>query len=147
MPADRDPFNEEERYLISQQASSSKPSLLSLEHLIAELQAFNHLAIPSVPFQFRSKLPSASGVYVLYLGADVLYVGQSADIRHRWKNHQVHDKLALASETLASPDLRIGWLVIPKHLLSFVEIYLIGLLYPVLNITHRELRTTVYESY
>ena len=121
----------------------TKPSLASLEKLYGELQSFNHQALPSIPFQFRSKLPSVTGVYLLYLGNDVYYVGQSKNVSDRWQSHDVLDKLALASEVLTSADLRIGWIEVPKQLLNFAEIYLIGLYQPFLNIAHRDSHTTV----
>ena len=107
-----------------------------LHGLVEELQSFNHMAKPSIPYEFRSKLPNTAGVYFLYAGSDIYYVGQSIDIKKRWKDHHIDGKLALAAEVLVSSSLRIGWIEVSKPLLSFTEIYLIGLLRPILNITH-----------
>lgn len=130
-------FTEGELRLMNR-GSSGKPSLNDLERLHKQLEEFNHLSLPSIPFQFRSKLPKESGIYIVYLDSQVLYVGQAKNIQDRWRDHNISDKLALANDLPADPNLRIGWIEVSKNLTSFAEIYLIGLLHPVLNIVHRD---------
>lgn len=114
----------------------SRPSLNGLQQVFEELQGFNHLALPSIPFNFKQKLPDLCGVYILYSNTDVLYVGQSVDIQNRWKKHDVEGKLIVNGQIPVTLNLRIGWMEVPSPLLDFVEIYLIGLLRPVINIVH-----------
>jgi excinuclease UvrABC nuclease subunit len=109
-----------------------------LEELYKQLDGFNHLSIPSIPFQFKSKLPSTPGVYIVYLDSQVLYVGQAKDIHNRWRDHDVDGKISQAGNLPTNQNLRVGWILVPKQLLTFAEVYLIGLLHPVLNIAHKE---------
>jgi hypothetical protein len=131
------PINDERLAADIAKAEKSKPSLNQLETILETLRELNVLALPSVPFQFKQHLPKATAVYLAYIEDTVLYVGQSVDVHTRWANHEVAEKIALHQDLPSNPDLRIGWVECPNHLLDFVEIYLIGLLQPVLNIRHR----------
>jgi hypothetical protein len=120
-----------------QVSRKEKPSLFRLEEILGTLRDLNVLALPSIPLQFKKHLPNSPAVYLCLWDDAVLYVGQSVDVHSRWANHDVCTKLAPYAESFTSPRLRVAWVECPKHLLDFVEIYLIGFFQPPLNIKHK----------
>lgn len=72
-----------------------------------------------VPLRDLGSLPKASGIYlVLAANDEVVYVGQTQNIRDRWKNG--HHKLAdIVSEY--GNDIRIKCVAIPQWLLNRAE--------------------------
>lgn len=85
-----------------------------------------------LPFSRLQDLPAVSGIY-LVLGGDgrVIYVGQSKNIRQRWK--QGHHKM---TELLARDDfsvIQIRWVQLPCWLLNRAENAAIGFYQPALN--------------
>jgi DNA-binding Xre family transcriptional regulator len=59
---------------------------------------------PFVSIEERDKLPRMAGVYVAASEGEVLYVGQSTNIKQRWKSHEKLQELS------AYPRVRVGWL-------------------------------------
>lgn len=87
-------------------------------------------ALPSVPFDQRSALPSCQGVYFA-LAADgaVLYIGKAKNIFTRWLSH--HRELGLSARDCVS----IAWLAFDGEAaaLDAIEKTCIGFFRPVLN--------------
>lgn len=50
---------------------------------------------PSVPLEAIRFLPTSSGIYFALSNQRVLYIGQSANIRDRWRNHNKYNELSL----------------------------------------------------
>lgn len=83
--------------------------------------------LPSIPFADRANLPEFSGVYFVCSGQQVLYVGQSNNIRDRWKQHHRSAQLSQFG------DVRIYWLHTPVGFLGILEKAMINQLSPLLN--------------
>jgi len=86
----------------------------------------NYPAVPilSVPITENGDgLPAASGVYFVWSGSSVAYVGQSVKICNRAKSG--HERIF--------PDERISWLEFPCALLNYAEAYYIGICLPPRN--------------
>lgn len=47
-----------------------------------------------VTLENKSKLPSIAGIYFAVQGEDVLYIGQSYNIRQRWERHHKYGQLS-----------------------------------------------------
>lgn len=116
----------------------SKSSIYDLEELFNNLKCFNHHTLPSLAYSYKNNLPNDSGVYFVYKGDEVYYIGQSNNMKSRWASHEKDKEMCLAPNLVSDPNLRIGWMDLHPDLLDFAEKYLIGLLHPVLNIAHRE---------
>lgn len=85
-------------------------------------------ALPSVPFASRGMLPPIPAIYfALSDTGEVLYVGQSTDVRRRWKEHERH-----------GPEMvKIAWLPCTPRRLTALERAIILALRPRLNIQWR----------
>jgi hypothetical protein len=84
-------------------------------------------SLPFLLFAQRAELPEVSGVYIVFRGTQVLYVGQSLNIRQRWANHH---RISQLSDTD-----RVAYMVVPSDCLIEVENQYISLLQPSLNRT------------
>jgi excinuclease UvrABC nuclease subunit len=73
-------------------------------------------------------LPDAPGIYLILDGDECLYVGQSRNLRQRWK---VHHRLRQIRQL--SADLVIAWLIAAPSELRTIERLLIEQLQPRLN--------------
>jgi hypothetical protein len=63
----------------------------------------NPVEFPSVGINQLYKLPQYGGVYFAMQGGDVLYIGQSVNIRKRWIGHHKRDQLSVY------PDIRVHY--------------------------------------
>lgn len=56
-----------------------------------DLDCINFNSMPSVDIKDRSRLPELSGVYFLSEGngIELLYIGSSANIKSRWRRHEI----------------------------------------------------------
>lgn len=86
-----------------------------------------YLVMGEVPFDGLDKLPKRSGVYIVFTDSELLYIGQSKNIRARWKNHHK------TADIQQHKDVTILWLAIEPDGISEVERLLIGRLLPSLN--------------
>jgi predicted GIY-YIG superfamily endonuclease len=59
--------------------------------------------LPALSFHERHALPQCQAVYVVMTGKAVLYVGQTRQLRTRWRNHHLCHQLAQLEE------VRILW--------------------------------------
>ncbi|WP_414644176.1 helix-turn-helix domain-containing protein [Allocoleopsis sp.] len=85
--------------------------------------------LPSIPFVWCKSLPSASGIYIALSEDDqVLYVGQSGNMRMRWRSH--HKRTALIAHNCS----KLCWIdVSDTSLLAGIEKALIEWFKPPLN--------------
>jgi hypothetical protein len=84
--------------------------------------------LPSVPFKERHRLPHASGIYfALTHDGDVLYVGATKSIYHRWQSHHLITNLEKCSCTV------IAYYVCPVIYLAETEQAMIAQFQPPLN--------------
>lgn len=85
--------------------------------------------LPWLPFEWKQGLPTCAAVYIVLSSNDeVLYVGQSLNIRNRWQSHHMKRRLAKLS------GVRIAWLQMSDSiLLPSVETALIEFFQPKLN--------------
>ncbi|MHC5756067.1 MAG: helix-turn-helix domain-containing protein [Nostoc sp.] len=97
-------------------------------------QRINHLALPSVLLNERSRLPKVSGIYFAATDSEgVLYIGQSVNIRQRWVNHERRYQLSKIK------NVHLYWLeVADRSLLKVIEEALIEKFSPPLNWTRPE---------
>ncbi len=83
-------------------------------------------SLPSVNVLCKNELPEYSGVYlVINHTKDVLYVGQSLNLKTRWKSHKCTNFL--------NDKCRILWIKVSPDLLGRIENFLIDKFSPVLN--------------
>ena len=94
-----------------------------------DVQTIPLLALPSLPFNERRRLPSCAAIYfVLNAAGTVLYIGQSINLAVRWVAHHRATKLADKQAT------RIAWLVMDDEtLLNAVESACIAYFEPLCN--------------
>ncbi|MFG6094357.1 hypothetical protein SPB21_03865 [Leptothoe sp. ISB3NOV94-8A] len=106
------------------------------EDVARALNGFNHLALPSIPLQFKSKLPIVCCVYVAYVGSDIYYIGKTMNLKQRWQTHKPKLLVDLKeAEQRCSPmKARIGWLTVDPGILDFAEISLIQRCMPLMNV-------------
>lgn len=55
--------------------------------MIVNVEQIDPFSLPSVVLGQRSKLPAVSGIYFAILRAEVLYIGKTTNLQHRWLNH------------------------------------------------------------
>lgn len=90
----------------------------------------NPFELPYVSLSFRQGLPSIPAVYfVIQNNSEILYIGQSENLKNRWKNHG-----KLAEIRKLGGDSRIAWLKADKASLAELEAEFIGFYKPSLNI-------------
>lgn len=98
------------------------------EQLITELLSIqSHEQFPSIQLIYRAFLPRKSCVYFVYDETNVVYVGQTVNLKERWEGHHL-------ISSLEDKKHRIGWIEIDESLLLFVETYLIGFWNPKFNV-------------
>lgn len=88
----------------------------------------NWSGLPSVSFAELSFLPACSGIYIACSGDQILYIGQSQNIKERWINkHHRFEDLSSFNE------VRIYWLNAPVGILDTLERAMVWQLRPSLN--------------
>lgn len=118
---------------------SNKPVL---RELIKECQFTNKQidkliegSLPSVPYSNRDTLPEDSGIYILFHVCSgqrkVLYIGQSVNIRRRWKAHDTSRNFHMLKKL---KNLEIAYVLMPSQYLDRVEMHLIKKHNPMLNV-------------
>lgn len=85
--------------------------------------------LPFLPIQRKADLPKISAVYFLVSASQVIYVGKTNNLRHRFV---FHHKTKQASQKYA--DVKIAWLQCDPKDLSHTEKHFIIQLNPPLNI-------------
>lgn len=99
------------------------------------VQSCNPLELPSLPFEGRTKtFPLISGIYFVYKGLELVYIGQSFNIRERFNSfHTVTSHYVTRREK----DLKLCWLeMLPdRTILNKAEWSFIVKYYPSLNNT------------
>lgn len=86
------------------------------------------VSLPTVSLEHRLNLPDEPGVYLVVLeNGEVLYVGKSINIKHRWSAHHRYYQLQ-------SQNVFIAWMLVDDiSLLHEVEAYLIKEFAPSMN--------------
>ncbi|MFQ4139623.1 GIY-YIG nuclease family protein [Nodosilinea sp. PGN35] len=88
--------------------------------------------LPSVPLNERGYLPAVSGVYIAATATQILYVGQSGDMRQRWRSHNQLDRL------VGFEGVRLYYLLTPQGFCGQLESALIRQFAPLLNTSNGE---------
>lgn len=97
---------------------------------------FKIRCLPSVPLLDKNQLPREAGVYYAVRGWDVLYVGLSKNLYHRWNSYQFgphHQLEALLTIDRSVGDVDIHYQILPDWLIGFEEALQIQRLAPRLN--------------
>lgn len=79
------------------------------------------------------QLPSISGIYLVHnMNSEVIYIGQSCNIRERWKcgHHKMSEIISLYGT-----NIEISWAAIPKNRLNHAEYIAVKFYKPHLNKT------------
>ena len=94
-----------------------------------DVQTIPLLALPSLPFEERRRLPKCAAIYfVLNAAGTVLYIGQSINLAVRWVAHHRATRLIDKQAT------RISWLTIEDEtLLDDIESACIAYFDPICN--------------
>jgi DNA-binding XRE family transcriptional regulator len=93
---------------------------------MVDLESLDPFSLPSIPLSDRASLPRISCVYSVLSCESVQYIGISEDLKNRWLNHHLINKL--------NPETRISWLEINnRDLLYETEFALIKRFSPPLN--------------
>jgi hypothetical protein len=71
--------------------------------------------LPRLPFSERGKLPDCPAVYFVTSGDELLYIGCSGSLRHRWATHHRLKQFSLI------PNVVIAWLETPIENIYRVE--------------------------
>ena len=88
-------------------------------------EGYPQVPIPSItPHKDGAGLPAESGVYFLWNGEVIEYVGKSTKLCNRVK---------LGSHQALRPHHRISYILIDKRLITWAECYYLGILQPVKN--------------
>lgn len=91
-------------------------------------ESVNPLALPSVPLEQRSLLPTTSCIYfAIDSQEDIQYIGRSVNAQQRWMQHHRYAQLNLIG------GVRIAYLQVDADLLTEVELALIEWFKPPLN--------------
>ncbi len=100
-------------------------ALLRLKRLNPQL--FNYPDVPQFCLSVDDKpniaIPAAPGIYFLWVGWTVVYVGQSINLRQR----------LVSSHHGFSDGCRASFIEFPSDALNFAEAFYIGILHPVRN--------------
>lgn len=76
-------------------------------------QEIDPLSLPYVMMSELSYLPDVSGIYFASDEAgEVLYIGQSKNIRHRWRQHHIQNDLCDLTSVESARTIRLAWLVV-----------------------------------
>jgi hypothetical protein len=90
----------------------------------------------SIPLRDKWELPRVSGVYFCLRGWQILYIGKSTSIHHRWNSYRYgeHHRLEeLLQIDEAIGDVDIHWCEYPEALIGFIEAVEIRRFRPRLN--------------
>lgn len=91
-----------------------------------DIKSVNPVALPSLPVALRKGLPVCSSIYFVLEEDKVVYIGRSANLNNRWKDHH---RLCQLSENAV-----ISWLELSDpRLLDDIESALIEYFHPILN--------------
>ncbi len=85
--------------------------------------------MPNISVQDRAKLPESGAIYLVWSANELLYIGQSKNLRQRFVSHHRMNKFR---ET----DSRMSWIDFDGSDRAIVEENLIEALKPILNGTH-----------
>jgi putative transcriptional regulator len=95
------------------------------------------LSLPYVMMSELRYLPVCSGVYfAIEESGQVAYIGQSVNIRRRWRAHHVQDDLCDLGDLNSARRVRVAWLQVEKTQLDRIEVELIRRFKPRLNANH-----------
>lgn len=113
---------------MSQKFINAERDLAALHaRLCASNPTAGYPAVPPpsiVPHREGLNLPTEPGIYFLWLGDTIDYVGQSVRLSHR---------LRLGLHHVLKEDYLISYVLLEKRLLTWAECYYIGLLRPIRN--------------
>lgn len=84
--------------------------------------------LPSASLGDRAYLPDSAGVYLAATADQLLYIGQSTNIRQRWQSHEKLDRL------MSFSGVRLYYLLVPQGFCGQLESALIRQFSPILNI-------------
>jgi hypothetical protein len=71
------------------------------------------LTLPYAALSESRYLPTCAGIYfAIKEGGEVAYIGQSLNIRHRWRSHPVAAVLREPSDLEAARRIRVAWLAV-----------------------------------
>lgn len=106
-------------------------------------------ALPYVVMSELSYLPACSGIYfTIEESGRVVYIGQSVNIRRRWRAHHVQDALSNLSDLSSARRVRIAWLEVNNiQELNLLELTLIRRFKPCLNKRYTQTATTTLQPY
>lgn len=102
---------------------------------LSNLDCLEYMDLPSVPVKAWGYIPPTPGVYFFYCHTpqQLLYIGESVNMRERWSAHNVHQNPKGSSFALEF--CRIGWIETDHH--KSVERELIKRFQPILNSRHK----------
>jgi GIY-YIG catalytic domain-containing protein len=76
-------------------------------------QQIDLLALPYVMLSELAHLPECEGIYfAIEESGELLYVGQSTNIRARWRSHHVKNSLCDPSDLAGARRIRLAWLAV-----------------------------------
>ena len=102
--------------------------MTSLRDLVLSSSCFGYPKVPG-PFHIvaekydQSDIPRIPGIYFAWRGGDVVYVGQSTNLRNR----------LTASHHILDAGEPVSWVFVKKEELNFAECFYIAALRPALN--------------
>jgi len=80
-----------------------------------EIEEIDPASLPYVAMSELRYLPESNGVYfVIEEGGQVVYIGQSVNIRQRWRNHHVQPDLCDLADLEAARRIRVAWFLTPN---------------------------------
>lgn len=96
------------------------------------LQEYN--TFPSLKLSEKEKLPECSGIYFAIANNQILYIGQSRNIKNRWQNHHRLPQLEKINKRC---EVKLFWLECNQNQLNEIEKQYINYYYPGLNNTKK----------
>lgn len=61
--------------------------MATIDFSITDAKLLNLEALPRVQWQDRRKLPQEPGIYFVFQGEELLYIGKAVNLKARWKHH------------------------------------------------------------
>jgi hypothetical protein len=93
--------------------------------------------LPYVLMSEMKHLPKCAGIYFAIEQDEVVYIGKSGNVYHRWKNHQLRGVICDMSDLKAVRRFRLSWLAVDDlRSLTDIERELIRRFRPRLNHVH-----------